>query len=102
MLLQLRRKDLLRLVQGRGATLCVVSGQVWITEEGCADDRFLGPGGRYRIAGDGLVLIGAASPGGDGPAAEIALRVTESGSRTGPLSSRGDAAIGAGQSAFSR
>jgi hypothetical protein len=72
MRLQLRGKELLRLVQGRGTTLHVVRGRIWITEEGRADDCFLGQGERYRIAGDGLVLLGAEATAGE-PAAEIAL-----------------------------
>jgi hypothetical protein len=39
----------------------VVDGRVWITEDGCAADRFLVAGGRYRVGGDGLVLVGAES-----------------------------------------
>lgn len=73
MVLMLRRKDFLRLRGARGAAIEIVSGRVWITEDGRSRDAFLGPGRCYRVASDGLVLVGAESLAGDGPAAEIAL-----------------------------
>jgi hypothetical protein len=73
MRLTLRGKDFLRLRCARGVAIEVLTGRVWITEDGRADDRFLGPGRDYRVAGDGLVLVGAETPGDD-RMAEIALR----------------------------
>ncbi|OGA61670.1 MAG: hypothetical protein A3G81_07520 [Betaproteobacteria bacterium RIFCSPLOWO2_12_FULL_65_14] len=62
MILNLDRGELLRLRSARGATIEVMSGRVWITEDGCAADRFLGPGRRYRVSGDGLVLVSTENP----------------------------------------
>jgi hypothetical protein len=59
MLLRLNDNDFLRLRGARGVAIEVVDGRVWITEAGSVADSFLGIGGRYRIGGDGLVLIGA-------------------------------------------
>jgi len=61
MVLRLHDKDFLRLREARGMAIEVVDGRVWITEHGNPADRFLGAGGRYRVGGDGLVLIGAES-----------------------------------------
>ena len=58
-LLQLKDKDFLRLRGARGLAIEVVGGRVWITEDGVPADRFLGAGGRYRVGGDGLVLVEA-------------------------------------------
>jgi hypothetical protein len=59
MVLRLESRDFLRLREARGVAIEVVGGRVWITEDGLRDDRFLGAGGRYRVGGDGLVLIEA-------------------------------------------
>ena len=59
MVLRLNDKDFLRLRGARGVAIEVVGGRVWITEDGCRADSFLAAGGRYRVHGDGLVLIGA-------------------------------------------
>jgi hypothetical protein len=59
MVLWLKDKDFLRLRGARGVQIEVVGGRVWITEDGRACDSFLGAGGRYRVGGDGLVLVGA-------------------------------------------
>jgi hypothetical protein len=42
----------------------VLHGRVWVTEDGRAADSFLAAGGRYRVRGDGLVLVGAEAPAG--------------------------------------
>ncbi len=73
MILQLRANDLLRLKKARFTKVEVRSGQVWITEQGRAGDYLVGPGGRYRVQGEGLVLIGAESVLGQGPASELAI-----------------------------
>jgi len=70
MILRLKRSDFLRLRQARGVAIEVLAGRVWITEDGCAGDNFLGPGTRYRVGGDGLVLV---EPD-EQPEAEIALK----------------------------
>lgn len=59
MILQLKAKDFLRLHGARGVAIEVLTGRVWITESGRGGDSFLGPGRRYRVWGDGLVLVGA-------------------------------------------
>ena len=61
MLLKLKDKSFLRLRSARGTAIEVVQGRVWITEDGHQRDRFLAAGGRYRVCGDGLVLVGAES-----------------------------------------
>jgi DUF2917 family protein len=63
MLLRLKCNDFLRLRGARGVAIEVLAGRVWITEDGRADDSFLGPGRRYRVGGDGLVLVGAETYG---------------------------------------
>jgi ferric-dicitrate binding protein FerR (iron transport regulator) len=57
--LRLNDKDFLRLRDARGVAIEVLDGRVWITEDGREADSFLAAGGRYRVSGDGLVLIGA-------------------------------------------
>jgi hypothetical protein len=59
MVVRLKDRDFLRLTGARGFAIEVVDGQVWITETGRSCDRFVRAGGRYRVGGDGLVLIGA-------------------------------------------
>ncbi|HEU4352936.1 MAG TPA: DUF2917 domain-containing protein [Burkholderiales bacterium] len=68
MVLQLKDKDFVRLRGARGRAIEVLGGRVWITEDGHPVDRFLGIGARYRIDGDGLVLVEA-------EADETAIRV---------------------------
>jgi hypothetical protein len=59
--LDLVRGNLVRIEDGRGMMVRVTSGSVWITEEGDPRDRFVGPGGRFRVASSGLTLISALS-----------------------------------------
>lgn len=59
MVLRLKDRDFLRLRGARGAAIEVLDGRVWITEDGRAADSFVGSGARYRVRGDGLVLVGA-------------------------------------------
>jgi ferric-dicitrate binding protein FerR (iron transport regulator) len=73
MILRLNRNDFLRLRAARGVAIEVLNGRVWITEDGRAADTFLGPGRRYRIGGEGLVLVGTETFAGEGEGAEIAL-----------------------------
>lgn len=62
MVLRLEAKDTLRLHRVRGTAIEVLAGLVWITEDGRGGDAFLGPGRRYRVWGDGLVLVSAENP----------------------------------------
>ena len=59
--LELVRGNLVRIEDGRGMLVRVASGSLWITEEGDARDRFVGPGGRFRVASSGVTLISALS-----------------------------------------
>lgn len=76
MVLQLRANDFLRLKGAAGNWIEVLSGRVWVTEPGTSRDAVLGPGRRYRVSGDGLVLVSAERAPPDAPAAEITLRGT--------------------------
>jgi uncharacterized protein YjiS (DUF1127 family) len=59
MILQLSFNDFLRLHGAQGAAIEVLDGSVWITEDGREGDRFLEAGRSYRVAGPGLVVVGA-------------------------------------------
>jgi len=59
--LDLGRGSLVRIEDGRGMLVRVASGSVWITEEGDQRDRFVGPGGRFRVVSSGVTLISAIS-----------------------------------------
>jgi hypothetical protein len=59
MVFKLKDKSFLRLHSARGTAIEVVDGRVWITEDGYRGDRFLTAGGRYKVCGGGLVLVGA-------------------------------------------
>jgi uncharacterized protein YjiS (DUF1127 family) len=59
MILNLDPNGTLRMAGARGTTVRVLDGRVWITEAGHQADAFLAGGARYRVAGDGVVLIGA-------------------------------------------
>jgi hypothetical protein len=73
MILRLRCNDFLRLRCARGVAIEVLAGRVWITEHGRAADSFLGPGRRYRVSGEGLVLVGTETFAAGSEGAEIAL-----------------------------
>jgi uncharacterized protein YjiS (DUF1127 family) len=62
MVLQLTFNEVLRLQGAQGAAIEVLDGKVWITEDGRAADRFLEAGRSYRVAGKGLVVVGAETP----------------------------------------
>jgi len=74
MVLQLKCNDLLRMLGARGLCIEVLSGRVWVTEQGKAHDAFLGPGRRYHVCGDGLVLVGTECVADETPGAEIAVQ----------------------------
>jgi uncharacterized protein YjiS (DUF1127 family) len=59
MVLQLTFNEFLRLQGAKGAAIEVLDGKVWITEDGRQGDRFLEAGRSYRVAGEGLVVVGA-------------------------------------------
>ena len=71
MILRLKNNDFLRMLSARGVAIEVMKGRVWITEDGRGGDAFIGPGRRYHVGGDGLVLVGAEHSGAEisvGPA----------------------------------
>jgi uncharacterized protein YjiS (DUF1127 family) len=59
MVLNLETNGTLRMAEARDMLVEVLDGCVWITEPGRGDDVFAGRGTRYRVAGDGVVLVGA-------------------------------------------
>jgi uncharacterized protein YjiS (DUF1127 family) len=59
MVLQLSFNDFLKLQGAQGAAIEVLDGKVWITEDGREGDLFLDSGRSYRVAGPGLVVVGA-------------------------------------------
>ena len=61
MVLRLAGKQHLRLVRAAGTTIEVLDGRVWVTECGRAGDCFLAAAERYRVDGNGLVLISSES-----------------------------------------
>jgi hypothetical protein len=69
MVVRLNGSDFLRLLRAQGVWLEVLSGRVWITEDGRGGDAFLGPGRCYQVHGDGLVLVGA-----EGGVVELAVQ----------------------------
>lgn len=76
MVLQLRANDFIRLKDAAGNWIEVLSGRIWVTEPGTSRDAVLGPGRRYRVGGDGLVLVGTENAPDGAPAAEIELRAS--------------------------
>ncbi|SRR6266581_4923673 len=51
--------ELLRIRDGRGWTIAVVEGEVWITQDGDYRDIVIGAGDRFRLEGAGLSLVHA-------------------------------------------
>jgi uncharacterized protein YjiS (DUF1127 family) len=62
MILNLETNGTVRMARARDMWVEVLDGRVWITEPGRGDDVFAGRGARYRVAGDGVVLVGAEEP----------------------------------------
>jgi len=73
MVVTLDRNELFRLNRARGATLEALDAAVWVTEAGLPGDVCLAPGMRYRVRGDGLVLVGT-DGGRNGAATHLAVR----------------------------
>ena len=57
--LHLAPGNLLRIRGGREMIVYVWSGGVWLTQEGDSADRFIGPGGWFRISTAGVTLVSA-------------------------------------------
>jgi hypothetical protein len=56
---ELSSKNPLNIVQGKGASLRVLHGRIWLTQEGSPDDVFLDGGESYTFSRDGKVVITA-------------------------------------------
>jgi hypothetical protein len=69
MVLKLKHSDYLRLIGARGTAIEVLAGRVWVTEDGRGGDAFLSAGRRYRVWGDGLVLVS-----GENPFSEVSIQ----------------------------
>jgi hypothetical protein len=54
---KLSANQTLKLRDSAGATVCVVEGSVWITEENHTRDIVLSTGGCYRLRHAGLALV---------------------------------------------
>ena len=53
------RGSILRFEDGRDLTLYVWEGAVWLTQEGDLRDRYVGPGGWFRLDRDGVAVAHA-------------------------------------------
>lgn len=56
---RLQRGQILRVVNGAGASIEARTGTVWITEESQPRDVILEPGGRYRLRRSGVAIVNA-------------------------------------------
>lgn len=57
--LSLRNGALLKISDGRGRSLRVLEGRVWVTQEGSLDDVFLDAGATYTFDGAGAAVVTA-------------------------------------------
>ena len=57
--LQLKRGQMLKVVDGAGSTVCATNGAVWITEENRPRDIVVEPGNCYRLSERGVAVIEA-------------------------------------------
>ncbi len=60
--LHLAADDVLRLVPRAPVEVRVLRGRLWITEEGCVEDRVLEAAGQARLGGGGVALLQAMGP----------------------------------------
>ena len=61
-ILELDRRQMLKLRGARGVRVGCRAGTLWVTQEGRVDDQFLAAGSVIEIEADGLVLIEALAP----------------------------------------
>jgi len=54
--MELTHGDAAYITKGRGSTLCVERGSVWITQHGSAEDICLAAGQCYSIKGDAVIV----------------------------------------------
>lgn len=60
---EMLKDELVRLTPGRaGVVFRVVSGSLYLTQEGDLQDHVLGPGEELRLSGPGLVVAWALAP----------------------------------------
>lgn len=57
--LSLRDGALLNISDGRGRSLRVLEGRVWVTQEGSLDDVFVDAGATYTFDGSGAAVVTA-------------------------------------------
>lgn len=57
--LSLGAGERVRLPHAQGASVAVIAGRVWLTQEGDTRDILLTPGDSFEIAGPGLALVQA-------------------------------------------
>ena len=57
--LQLKRGQMLKVVDGAGSTVCAQNAAVWITEENRPRDIVVEPGNCYRLSQRGVAVIEA-------------------------------------------
>jgi len=57
----MERGSILRIEDGSGSVLQVHEGAVWLTQEGDALDRYIGPGGDFRLDRGGVAIAQAIS-----------------------------------------
>lgn len=60
---QLGPNQTLRVVEGKGTTVCAVAGAVWITEENQPRDIVLQDGACYRLRERGTALVNSLGGG---------------------------------------
>lgn len=53
----------LNISDGKGRSLRVLQGRVWVTQEGSLDDVFLDAGATYTFDGPGSAVVTAEGPG---------------------------------------
>ena len=53
----LQRGEVLRVVDGQGSELLVLTGCIWITQDGDASDYVVAAGRSFRIERSGLTLV---------------------------------------------
>lgn len=58
MILNLESNGTVSMAGARGMTVEVLDGQIWVTQKGRSQDTILARGARYRVEGDGVVLVG--------------------------------------------
>jgi hypothetical protein len=53
----LARREIVRIEDGKDATVSVAYGSVWLTQANDTDDVYIGAGESFRIGRDGLTVV---------------------------------------------